>query len=79
MCIFFWPFMLCLKVFKYDFEKVSASDKKKVGTKLQKKNNESIRDAFHSKELPYRVSGEEAIYARIFYFISTPIIKYVVF
>jgi hypothetical protein len=69
---------LCLKVFNYDFDPIAKIDQKKIGTKGAKKGA-GMQDSFFCKELPYRVSGEEAIYARIFYFISTPIIKYVVF
>ena len=65
------------KLFKYDFEAVSATDKKKIGIKPKKNEKKAIRDSFYMKDLPFRVSGEESIFFRFFYFLNAPIIKYV--
>ena len=79
-----------LKVFKHDFQQIDLKDEKnernrkdtdkdtlmkRVETPKKKQMQKKVE--FHTKDLPFRVDGEESSFLRIFYFINAPIIKYV--
>jgi len=78
-----------LKIFKYDFQQVSKeekieknknnSDEDRLMTRVEtpKKKHMQQKVEFHTKDLPFRVNGEENSVLRIYYFLNAPIIKYV--
>lgn len=81
-CVFFWPLVFIQNVFRHDIEVAKAKDKKKEILKKEllptnKNEREELAEKqFHATDLPFRVSGEEFIGFRLFYFLDTPIIKY---
>jgi len=81
ICMFFWPFIFVLKLFSYDYEKKAASKSSKNEEKHEfangHKQEANLSHEFFVTDLPFRVSGNEFIGFRLFYFLNAPIIKYV--
>ena len=81
ICMFFWPFIFVLKLFSYDYEKKAASRSSKNEEKNEfingHKQETHLSHEFFVTDLPFRVSGNEFIGFRLFYFLNAPIIKYV--
>jgi hypothetical protein len=81
-CVFFWPLVFIQNVFRYDIEVSKAKDQKKEVLKKEllptnkSEREELAQKQFHATDLPFRVSGEEFIGFRLFYFLDTPIIKF---
>ncbi len=75
-CMFCWPLVFILKIFRYDIEVYIPKEKIKELSGL-KSPSEQQELPFHATDLPFRVSGDEFIGFRLFYFLNAPIIKYV--
>lgn len=63
-----------------DETKSVNTDKNRLMFKMQEpkiKKKSKGKDEFHTKDLPFRVDGEETSLFRIYYFLNAPIIKFV--
>jgi hypothetical protein len=78
-CVFCWPLIYFLQILRYDYELVTVVDKKKLNKVADNNDDNKIinNEHFHVTDLPFRLDGNESQYARLFYFLNAPIIKYV--